>query len=527
MYNVVGKAPSCAQPVPDDNTTWEQLPQIELKDLGRKVCPNSRTWAIKQEIDIHGFAGVERGDVGHRARNSLAQITATLHGPSAAPAVEDQAMRYLQESLRESHQMNFARLSETSRRVSKTSSSRHASINSHVVGLKSSVVDSRSLGMSKMLVETSDSNSVNERRRLLFASGFIKPMAENCGFTGTCSLCLESNTVLALLLREPPSSVATPRFPLPQSSLKATIYWNRITAALPLVPHSENKKAQEIRPKVAFQDRLADHDNALVFIAVLYVQILKPRAKLSENDELFLRALKWACTDLRRSVYSPISLSDSSAGPSIRLPPDESLYQNAHAATKAEWVYIFQYPIEGFIIITMILDSQKDYHQHLAAYGRMPTHLMMTQAAAQDPQKRGASPPRRDLGRLQQPPRISSSFLFRPLASLTRILFGDHPKALQPKLAVGVELLAKAPLISTDTLLLMRKLGANFEWIDNQANSALAVFLHYLFRYRIEYSSPADHSKMLVALTNVSKVFRDPADVSPRTAENLVKLLPR
>ncbi|RYO87774.1 hypothetical protein DL762_004064 [Monosporascus cannonballus] len=119
-----------------------------------------------------------------------------------------------------------------------------------------------------------------------------------------------------------------------------------------------------------------------------------------------------------------------------------------------------------------------------------------------------------------------STFSLTGFASLIRTLFGDHTKALQPKLAVSVELLAETPLISTDTLLLMRKLGANFDWIDNQANSALAVFLHHLSRYQIEYSSAAHHFEKLVALIKPSKVFRDPADASPCTVENLVKLLP-
>ncbi|RYP72245.1 hypothetical protein DL770_007989 [Monosporascus sp. CRB-9-2] len=261
---------------------------------------------------------------------------------------------------------------------------------------------------------------------------------------------------------------------------------------------------------------------------------------MSENDKLFLRALKWACADLSRSVYFPSSLSDSFAGPSIRRPLDEVLSQSADAATKARSVYFFQYPIEGSVIMTVILDRQKDvqrslpsviealvfqrllyhiieqYHQRLAAHGRMLTHLMMTQVLVQDPQQRSASSLQRGLGRLQRP-RSISLFSFRGLSSLTRTLFGDHPKAMQPKVAVSVEILAETPLISTDTLLLLRKLGANFDWIDNQANNALRVFLHHLSRYRIEYSSPADHFKKHVALKKLSKMFRDPADVSPRT----------
>ncbi|RYP05184.1 hypothetical protein DL765_009919 [Monosporascus sp. GIB2] len=61
-------------------------------------------------------------------------------------------------------------------------------------------------------------------------------------------------------------------------------------------------------------------------------------------------------------------------------------------------------------------------------------------------------PLRGGLGRLQRP-RSVSAFSLTGLASLTRALFGDHTKALQPKPAVSVELLAETPLISTDTLL--------------------------------------------------------------------------
>ncbi|RYP07259.1 hypothetical protein DL765_009211 [Monosporascus sp. GIB2] len=169
-------------------------------------------------------------------------------------------------------------------------------------------------------------DSDDETRKVLFTAGFVRSIAENSGFTGTCMLRSESDTVLALFLREPPCSVATPGFPLPQSSSKvafllvmgnfaetgilsficsdacasvpvkdqAAVYGNSIIAALPLVPYSENKQADETRLMVAFQDKFAVDDNAPVFIAVLYVQILKPRAALLENDKLFLRALKWA-----------------------------------------------------------------------------------------------------------------------------------------------------------------------------------------------------------------------------------------
>ncbi|RYP44188.1 hypothetical protein DL768_009336 [Monosporascus sp. mg162] len=631
---------SYAQPILDDSTTWEQLPQIELKDLGcvrvprprkygqgdvalddslvinlddllsgklrdksvissilesnehirtlslvaqtRGLSEQLRTWAIKQEIDIDGFAGVEREDVGDRAWGSLARTAATLCRPSAASAAEDQAMRRLQESLRESHPTNFAHLLETSRPVSITPSSRHASIYSIMSRLNSSIVHSRSMSAEyNTFDETPNLNSDDETRKLLLTPGFVMPMAENSKFKGSCALCSKSDTVLALLLREPPSSVATPGFPLPQSRSKvafplamgnfaetdilsfmccdacasvrvksqATVYGNRIIAALPLVPYNENKQAYETWLKVAFQDRFAHDDNALVFIAVLYVQILKPRAAFSENDKLFLRALKWACADLSRSVYSPSALSDSFPGPSFRRPLHEALSQSADDATKAKSVCFFQYPIEGFVIMTMILDSQKEvqrnlpfvveslvfqrllyhiteqYHQHLAVHGRMLTHLTMMQVLVQDRRQRSASSLRRGLGRLQRP-RSISSFSFRGLSNLTRTLFGDHTRAMQPKLAVSVELLAETPLISTDTLLLLRKLGANFDWIDNRANNALAVFLHHLPRSGIEHSSPADHFKELAALRKLSKVFRDPADVSPHTAKNLVKLLP-
>ncbi|RYP63304.1 hypothetical protein DL771_009336 [Monosporascus sp. 5C6A] len=247
---------------------------------------------------------------------SLARITGRLHSPLAAPAVEVQAMRPLQESLRGFHRTNFARLSEASRRLSGTSSSRHASIND--------------FDPTRPAISDSD----DETRKVLFTAGFVRSIAENSEFTGTCMLCSESDTVLALLLREPPCSVATPGFPLLQSSSKvafplamgnfaetdilsliccdacasvpvkdqAAVYGNRIIAALPLVPYSENKQAYETRLKVPFQDKFADDGNALVFIAVLYVQILKPRAALSENDMLFVRALKWAYADLTWSL---------------------------------------------------------------------------------------------------------------------------------------------------------------------------------------------------------------------------------
>ncbi|RYP72246.1 hypothetical protein DL770_007990 [Monosporascus sp. CRB-9-2] len=315
---------SCVQPTLDGSTTWEQLPQIELKDLEcvrvprprkygrgevalddclvinlddllsgklrdelvissilesnghirtlllaaqtRGLSEQLRTWAIKQEIDIDGFAGVEREDAEDRARGSLAQITATLHSPSAAPAVEDQAMRRLQESLRESHRTNFARLSKMISRVSNTSSSRQASVTTIIRRLDTKPTTALSLSAwSDTFSEISDSDSADETtRKLLFTPGFVRPIAEKSEFTGTCTLCSESDTssskvafplatgnfaetdILSFMCCDACASVLVKD--------QATVYGNRVVAALPLVSYSENKQAYETRLKIAFQD---------------------------------------------------------------------------------------------------------------------------------------------------------------------------------------------------------------------------------------------------------------------------------
>lgn len=413
-----------------------------------------------------------------------------------------------------------------------------------------------------------------QRERWLFNLGFLKLVLEEDAFHGTCPLCATENSTLALLLRDPPSIRVTSGFPasgsnsvvafplavgnFPETDIISPLICcdacsviaaengkipsgDRIICALPLASYSLNKGAYESCLRKALHEKFDSENVPSVFISILYMRAQRIRGSSTSRDKLLIQAIEWACSDLIRSAHCADSLSTSSLakGPVTLAPLEEVLTKTANEALGSVSNVYYEYPMEGFIIMTVILDTLaksdpklrptleqtvfqrllfhivEQFYSHLKDHGPVTTHILMSQLLIQDSAKRDRPPGSKE--------RKGSSF--RNLAGLTRVIFGDR-KALILKLSIGIELLATTPLFARETLSLFKKLGPLFDWIEVKSGHAVAVFLHYLYRYKVEGKSPKSHFQQLGTHPKLGKVFLDPSDVSARTVEKLIELLP-
>jgi hypothetical protein len=402
----------------------------------------------------------------------------------------------------------------------------------------------------------------------------LKPVSEDNAFTGTCSLCATKNTTLALFLQEPPTTRVTPGFPargskskvayplavgnFPETDIISSFIYcdacsviatengmtpsgDKVICALPLVSYSFNKEPYESNLQLAFHDRFDSEDLPLIFLASLFMRAQRIRSSRIWRDQLLLRAIEWACLDLSQSIQVPSSLvvPPCTQGNTNLAPLDKILTQSADDTLRSVSYTYLQYPMEGFIVMTMVLDILKkskpklrlavettvferllfhvveQFHKHLADHGPILTHILMSQLLVQDSAKRDRLHGSRE--------RQNASF--RTLAGLTRAIFGDR-KALTPKLSIGLDLLTTTPLLTADTMALLKKLGPIFDSIEIKSGHAIAVVLHYLYRFKVDEKSPTEHFARLVTHPKLENIFRDPSDISARTAEKLIDLLP-
>jgi hypothetical protein len=178
-------------------------------------------------------------------------------------------------------------------------------------------------------------NSRKWSTTVLLTRGFQRPTFPNGEFRGTCSLCEERNTTLALLLREAPSTHAISGFPRTGSKSKlafplgmgnfpetdiicpftcfdacsyaivdigVTPNGDKAVCALPLVSYSANKQTYDSQLQKAFQKRFDEKTTPLVFVAALYITTSRKNINNNVKDGRLVRTIQWACKDLARSV---------------------------------------------------------------------------------------------------------------------------------------------------------------------------------------------------------------------------------
>jgi hypothetical protein len=548
----------------------EHVRTISLTAQSRGQGETLRTWAIRQELDPSDFSLVERPDVGGQARQSISTIFHTMQAASNMDG-EDFAMAQVQ--LRAANSRNSKVFEAAQRGSSSSYHTRSSSIQEVVERSHSSIIHSRSISMSSIPVPEGPGLAPSVA---LFTRGFRRPTSPGSEFRGRCSFCGEKDAVLTLLLREPPSSHTTSGFPSVSSKSKLAFPLGMgnfpetdiicpftccdacsftivelttapngdiIVCALPLVSYSDNQQIYNSQLEKAFQSRFEDNANALVFVAVLCTTASRKSTGNNPNGQQLLGALKWARRDLARSIKCPTTLSPSLAkegSPKVLKPLCDILMQTSEEALRPYPSYYYQYPIEGFIVMTRIMDDiqhtkpqvrltvkktvfqrflfhlTEQFHNHLAIEGPIITHLLMTQLTILDDPKGDGSPR----------PLAEKKTSFRTLAGLTRSIFGDR-KSLTMKLSIGLDVVARTPLLDPTTIEIFRKLGPLFEWVETKSGHAMAIFLNYLFRYEMkDPKSAMERFTQLARIRTMAKVFLDPSEINARMAERLIEALP-
>ncbi|KEF52857.1 uncharacterized protein A1O9_11274 [Exophiala aquamarina CBS 119918] len=234
-----------------------------------------------------------------------------------------------------------------------------------------------------------------------------------------------------------------------------------IICALPLVSYSKNKDAYIAQLDKAFQNRFESNDTALVFVAVLFTTASRKSISNNPNGQQLLGALKWARRDLAQSVTCVTTLSPALATDGcveVRSKLCDSLMQASKDALRSDTGCYYQYPIEGFVVMTRIMDGlqqtkpqvrltikktvfqrflfhiTEQFHNHLATEGPIITHLLMSQLTILGDMKRDGSPR----------PVAEKKTSFRTLAGLTKNLFGDRKsltrrQSLKPLSSVNID----------------------------------------------------------------------------------------
>ncbi|KAH0542523.1 hypothetical protein FGG08_003119 [Glutinoglossum americanum] len=557
----------------------ESIRTLSLTAQTRGQTELLRNWVVKQELDPVDFSLLRPG-VGTQARESVSTLMQRMQTGTSTTGND---LQRVQAELRAAHSRNVDTFAAQRYAAASVVQERSASISTVMQRSYSDCSCLPSISMSgysdmdldpRGPPEPTQTPSTRRQWTPLFTRGFQKPSSESGEFQGVCGLCAGNKSTLVLLLRKPPSARVTPGFPAAGSKTKLafplamgnfpetdivspfvccdacsyilvengqTPVGEELVCALPMVSFPTNKPAYISQLQKALDDRFDEDDVPLVFIAVLYTASRRIHSGGAQNNRTSLSAIEWACADLVRSVPCPNTLSSTFSAegtPTILEPLDKVLAQTSDDALRLVSSYYFQYPIEGFLAMTVALKSDKTsphlglvakktvfqrllfhiterFHDHLEDKGAVVTHIMMSELLIQDNPKREKSPWPLDRSRPS----------FRSFTGLTRSLFGDR-KTLTPKLSIGLELLTDTPLLGASTLSIFKKLGPLFSWIEVKSGHAIAIFLHYLYRYKVESGSAVEHFTQLANDSMLKKVFLDPTDISARTAEKLVDSLP-
>jgi len=97
------------------------------------------------------------------------------------------------------------------------------------------------------------------------------------------------------------------------------------------------------------------------------------------------------------------------------------------------------------------------------------------------------------------------------------------------RLSVSVSDLLQTFLLEDADLMAFRRMGDLFNWIERQASHAIALFLHHLFRSKLEIDSQSTSSvqfQNLRELPNIKRMLDDPTDLSAKKVAQLIRDLP-
>ncbi|KAI2636993.1 hypothetical protein GGS26DRAFT_464361 [Hypomontagnella submonticulosa] len=408
----------------------------------------------------------------------------------------------------------------------------------------------------------------------LAISGFTRPTLEKDQFTGDCTTCQKSRTVLALILRAPPQSTETKDFPPVGSTSKlnypltmgnyaemdiiadtivcdtcaaalaksgTTRQNEAVKAVLPLVSYTKNQDAWLQTLNIATGRRFHRADLPLVFLGILYTKIERLVANPLELSSL-QNALRWEANLLQSEVVLQTDkLLGNQFGAGL---VHEVLLRNFRDSLSPEkFPLLLSYPLDGFIVANAALSNSprrrmlsqekrkaivllrflyhllENYRAYAQDNGVVQLHAAKTLILLMD----DAHGPRS---------------LFK-WASLRQFSFGfDKVEDLRKYLAESIalnryklsftaaDLQQDTPLLGATGLADFRRLGPLFSWIESEAAHAIAVFVHYMMRLDVGECTADAQFRKLRERPEVKEALADPGALSAKSVERFIKPLP-
>jgi hypothetical protein len=541
---------------------------ITMTAQTRGMAEELRQWVIKQELDPSDLLALDVPKVEEKAVTSMTSLMQRMNTQYSLP-YNDQAISRLQAELRASHTAYSSALNTKWAAAEDKSYHRQASVSSVLDRSRS---DSSVAGnLSTIGMPTAQ----HIRPSITVSSSTQMTISENLAntYNGVCPLCAQENVPMALLLREPPWTQVTQdfpavgsksrlAFPLAMGNFRETdiictaLYCDdcantlmqtggklgedKVTCSLTLVLYSSNKRAYDRLLGKAFQHRFDEDGAPLVFIAVLCTTLRRLESKSKRKEKPLSDALRWVCQGLLYSIQCPDpltwSLSKNGSPPAFK-PLSEVLTKCSEEAVRSVSTSYFQYPIEGFVVMTELVNELGYTHQlrkiakkavfqrllfhvteqfdkEVEAQGHVLVHLAMTRLLTLEQGRRDKTPGARQ---------FSS---FRGIAGLTRNLFGDR-KLLRDRLSITFEELIAASLLDRNFLTAFKKLGPLADSLEAQSGHAIAIFVHYLYRYKTDsWKSPDEHYMDIAKTPALASVLLEPSEISAGKAERLIAKLP-
>lgn len=312
-----------------------------------------------------------------------------------------------------------------------------------------------------------------------------------------------------------------------------------VVASLPLLSYSNNRTAWLDTIDLALSKRFHSSQLPVIFLGILYIKLEKllseGRHTLSDLSE----AIKWIANMLLSEVVLQPSkiLAINKFG--IGALHDVLLRSFIATRSKSSYTELLQYPLDGFVVANAALSNSKHapnfsgskrkgvvflkflYHltENFFRF-RADNDAVVTEAA-------------KALVLLSdEPTGPSSLFKWKEIKSLS-IRFKDATELRKYfsqrgsyKLALTTNDLKVTPFLSEDDLHAFERLGVLFNWITNQASHATAVFVHHLLRSDIQGASVEQCFTELREELTVSDMLKDPADISAKKAEEMIRQLP-
>ena len=550
----------------------EHIRTITLTAQTRGMVEQLRNWVVRQELDPSELLSADTPRIDEDASQVMSTLMQRMSSHYGS-LQDEQEISELQSEIRAANNVYVTTLDARFAASTTSAHIRSDSIQTVLDRSESSVFQCASIG--PFVQEPSVPLPSSSRR--ISTSGFCISNVPGKNFEASCPLCAQDKTTLALLLRDPSWTQTTRDFPAVGSKSKLAfplamgnfretdiicmllccdacsqnivqtgtkLGEDKVICALPLVSYSSNETAYVGQLETAFQNRFDKASTPLVFVAVLCTTLQKVEASRKENHKLLASALRWVCRDIVQAVQcqDPLTWSLSKgSGPPISRPLNDVLIKSSEEAIHAISTSYFQYPIEGFVVMTKLLTEMEPvgpqirktakkavfqmllfhvterFDKQIDVKGRIIVHMEMVRLLSLEHGRKDRTPALP--GRRQ----FSS---FNGIAGLTRSLFGDR-KSLRDRLAVSIDDLVAASLLERDFLKAFRKLGSLFDWVESQSGHAVAIFLHYLYRTNTDsWASSEAHFLKLAKTPALAPVFLEPSEISAGNAERLVGKLP-